>query len=116
MDMTAADMLYTLTMFLAGFIILFIMYYLMPTINTRHKNRKSKLIYSLFSALYFSLVLTLLFAVLPVALESSGAIVTIIAGAVIVFVAVILQIYIMRELVRRRVIQIGPKSRSGVKK
>ena len=116
LDTTGAAMPYIASMFLAGFLILFLMYYFMPTINTRHKNKKSKLIYSLFSALYFSLVLTILFAVLPVTLEGSGAIVTVVAGAIIVFAAVLLQIYIMRELVRRGIIVIGSKPRSGVKK
>jgi len=115
METTGTTMLFIATMFLAGFLILFLMYYFMPMRYTRHRNKKSRLIYSLFSALYFSLVLTILFAALPLVLDSSGVIATIVAGGIIVFVAVLLQVYIMREFVRRGIILIGSRPGKGVK-
>ncbi len=110
MDVPAA-LLSTGAMFVVGFVLLFLIYYFTTTIYTEYGDKKSRLYYSLLISLSFSLILAILFLVLPALSNSYGVLIGIAAGLVIIVVATIAQVFITTVLVRRGVIKMRQKKR-----
>lgn len=110
LDITSAVLISTAIMFIVGFAILFVIYYFTSPFSARFDDRNSRIIYSLVNALYFSVVLSIGFAVLPGLSSGYGIIVALLVGLVIVFVFTAIQVYAISELVKRGILRMHSKS------
>jgi ABC-type multidrug transport system fused ATPase/permease subunit len=110
LDITPAVLISTAVMFIVGFAILFVIYYFTSPFSARFDDRNSRIVYSLVNALYFSVVLSIGFAVLPGLSSSYGIIVALLVGLVIVFVFTAVQVYAISELVKRGILRMHSKS------
>jgi hypothetical protein len=99
------------TMFVIGSVVLFLIYYFTSPLYTEYGDKKSRLYYSLFNALYFSIVLAILFLILPPLSESSGMLVSLAVGLVIILASTLVHVYAINALVRRGIIKIKQKRR-----
>lgn len=104
-------MIFTGAVFVIGFALLFLIYYFTSPIYTEYGDKKSRLYYSLVNALYFSLALAILFLALPALSDSYGILASVAVGIVIIIVSTLLHVYIITELVKRRIISIRQKRR-----
>lgn len=110
MDITSA-LLPTGAMFVAGFVLLFLIYYFTSPIYTEYGDKKSRLYYSLFNALYFSLALAILFLVLPALSDSYGIWASIAVGLVVILASTLIQVFAVTTLVKRGIIKMRQKKR-----
>lgn len=98
-------------MFILGFVILFVIYYFTSPFSAKFDDRRSRIVYSLVNALYFSLVLAIGFAILPSLYSSYGIIAALVACLVVVFLFTAVQIYAIGELVKRGILKMHSKTK-----
>jgi low temperature requirement protein LtrA len=110
LDITPAVLISAAVMFIVGFAILFVIYYFTSPFSARFDDRRSRVVYSLVNALYFSVVLSIGFAVLPGLSTSYGIIVALLVGLVIVVIFTAVQVYAISELVKRGILRMHSKS------
>ncbi|BAI60252.1 conserved hypothetical protein [Methanocella paludicola SANAE] len=110
MDVSSA-LISTGTMFVIGSVVLFLIYYFTSPLYTEYGDKRSRLYYSLFNALYFSIVLAILFLILPSLSESSGMLISLAIGLVIILASTLVHVYAINVLVRRGIIKIKQKRR-----
>jgi hypothetical protein len=108
---TTAILLSTAAMFVIGFVLLFLIYYFTSPLYTEYGNPRSRLIYSLVNSLYFSLVLAIMFAVLPTLSDIYGVMPSLAVGVVIILISTIVQVLAISTLVRRGIIRMKRKIR-----
>ena len=108
---TTSSLLSTGAMFVIGFVLLFLIYYFTSPIYTEYGDKRSRLLYSLINALYFSLVLAILFLALPALSDRFGLLVSIGVGIVIILVSTLAQVFTVTTLVKRHIIRIRQKRR-----
>lgn len=111
MDVSSA-LISTGTMFVIGSVVLFLIYYFTSPLYTEYGDKRSRLYYSLFNALYFSIVLAILFLILPSLSESSGMLISLAVGLVIILASTLVHVYTIKVLVRRGIIKIKQKKRT----
>lgn len=110
MDVSSA-LISTGTMFVIGSVVLFLIYYFTSPLYTEYGDKRSRLYYRLFNALYFSIVLAILFLILPSLSESSGMLISLAIGLVIILASTLVHVYAINVLVRRGIIKIKQKRR-----
>ena len=110
-DTTQATIISAVIMLVLGFIILFIIYYFTSPFSAKFDDRRSRVVYSLVNSLYFSLVLSIGFSVLPILYGSYGIIAALVACLVIVFLFTAIQIYAIGELMKRGILKMHSKTR-----
>jgi hypothetical protein len=108
---TTAILLSTAAMFVIGFVLLFLIYYFTSTLYTEYGNARSRLYYSLVNSFYFSLVLAIMFALLPWLSDTYGVIASLGVGIVIILISTIVQVFAINTLVRRGIIRMKRKIR-----
>lgn len=101
----------TAIMFLLCFALLFLIYYVTSPMYTEYDDRKSRLFYSFINSFYYSLVLAILFGVLPPLSDTYGVLASIAMGIVIILVTTITQIYAIALLVRSGLLKMRRKRR-----
>ena len=101
----------TAIMFLIGFALLFLIYYVTSPVYTEYGDRKSRVLYSLINSFYFALVLAILFALLPRLSDAYGVLASLAAGVVIIVVATFTQVYAVALLVRSGFLKMRQKKR-----
>ncbi|MDI6898034.1 hypothetical protein [Methanocella conradii] len=104
-------LLSTAIVFALAFGVLFIIYYFTSPIYTEYGDKRSRLYYSLLNSLYFSLVLAILFAVLPGLSNSYGVLVSLAVGLVIILITTAIQVYAVAALVRGGFLKMRQKTR-----
>jgi len=97
--------------FVLAFLVLFLIYYFTSPIYTEYGDKRSRLYYCLLNSLYFSLVLTVLFAVLPGLSDSYGVLASLAVGFVIIIIATFIQVYSVAFLVRGGSLKMRQKTR-----
>lgn len=112
LDTTQATLISAAIMFILGFLILLVIYYFTSPFSATFEDRKSRVIYSIVNALYFSLVLSIGFALLPSLYSSYGLIAALIACLVVVFLFTGVQVYAIGELVKRGILKMHSKTRA----
>lgn len=98
-------------MFVVGFALLFLIYYFTSPVYTEYGNSRSRLIYSFINSFYFSLVLAILFVVLPKMSETYGVLASLAAGLAIILVSTLVQVYSVAMLVKSGFLKMRPKRR-----
>ncbi len=101
----------TAIMFLLGFAILFLIYYFTSPIYTEYDDRRSRALYSFINAFFFSLVLAVLFALLPRLSDAYGVLPSIAVGLAIIFVSTLAQVYAIAMLVKNGILKMRRKRR-----
>ena len=101
--------------FLLGFALLFLIYYFTSPLYTEYGDGRSRLLYSFINSFYFSLVLAVLFAVLPKLSDIYGVLPSLAAGLAIILVSTLAQVYSIAFLVKGGFLKIGRK-RKGKRK
>jgi hypothetical protein len=104
-------LLSTAVMFVFGFVALFLIYYFTTPIYTLYGDKKSRLYYSLINSAYFSLILAILFSLLPAISESSGLVLALAVGIVVILIGTVLQVYFISSLAKRGIIKMRQKPR-----
>ena len=100
-------------MFILGFAILFVIYFFTSPFSAKFDDRRSRIVYSLVNALYFSLVLAIGFSILPILYSNYGIIAALVACLVVVFLFTAVQIYAIGELVKRGILKMHSKTRAA---
>jgi hypothetical protein len=98
-------------MFIVGFALLFLIYYFTSPVYTEYGNNRSRLLYSFINSFYFSLVLAILFVVLPKMSEVYGVLISLAVGLAIILVSTFAQVYAVAMLVKSGFLQMRPKKR-----
>jgi uncharacterized membrane protein YagU involved in acid resistance len=111
MDVTTA-LLSSGAMFVISFVLLFLIYYFTSPLYTEYGDQKSRLYYSLVNSFYFSLVLAILFLVLPALSDSYGVLASLAVGFVIILASTLVQVYAITIFVRRGIINMKQKRRA----
>jgi MFS family permease len=108
---TTDALLSTGAMFSVGFVLLFLIYYITSPLYTEYGDQKSRIYYSLINAFYFSLVLAILFLVLPWLSDSYGWLMSMAVGFAIILASTLLQVFAVTQLVKRGIIRMRQKTR-----
>ncbi len=108
---TAGALSATAIMFLLGFALLFLIYYFTTPVYTEYDDRRSRLFYSLINAFYFSLVLAVLFALLPRLSDIYGVLPSLAVGLAIVLISTFAQVYTIAFLVKNGFLKMRRKRR-----
>jgi predicted membrane protein len=111
-DIMQATLVSAAVMFILGFAILFVIYYFTSPFSAKFDDRRSRIVYSIVNALYFSLVLAIGFTILPILYSSYGLIAALVACLVVVFLFTAVQIYAIGELVKRGILRMHSKTRA----
>jgi len=98
-------------MFLIGFPLLFLIYYFTSPVYTEYGDRRSRLLYSLINSFYFSLVLAILFVLLPWLSDAYGMLPSLAVGLVIILISTFTQVYAIALLVRSGFLKMRRKRR-----
>ncbi len=101
----------TAIIFLATFALLFLIYYYTSPVYTEYGDRRSRLLYSIINAFFFSLVLAVLFALLPWLSGAYGMLPGLAAGLAIVLITTFAQVYTIAFLVKGGVLKMRRKAR-----
>ena len=109
---TQATLVSVAVMFILGFAILFVIYYFTSPFSAKFDDRKSRIVYSIVNALYFSLVLSIGFSILPILYSNYGIIAALVACLVVVFLFTAVQVYAIGELVKRGILKMHSKTRA----
>ncbi|HEY3422060.1 MAG TPA: hypothetical protein VGK13_02800 [Methanocellaceae archaeon] len=109
---TQATLISAAVMFILGFAILFVIYYFTAPFSATFDDRKSRVVYSIVNGLYFSLVLSIGFSILPILYSNYGIIAALVACLVVVFLFTAVQIYAIGELVKRGILRMHSKTRA----
>lgn len=110
LDINTGVLVSTAVMFVLGFLILFVIYYFTAPFTTEFGDKRSRTVYSLVNALYFSIVLSIGFAILPGLSTAYGVISSLLVGLVIVFVFTVVQVLVISELVKRGILKMRRKT------
>ena len=102
----------TATMFLLGFGLLFLIYYFTSPMYTEYGDRRSRLFYSFINSFYFSMVLAILYAVLPRLSNTHGVLASLAVGLAIILVSTIIHVYAIALLVRSGLLKMRRKRRA----
>jgi hypothetical protein len=101
----------TAVMFLLGLALLFLIYYFTSPVYTEYGDRRSRLFYSFINAFYFSLVLAVLFVLLPRLSDLYGVLPSLAAGLAIILVSTFTQVYAIALLVKSGFLKMRRKRR-----
>ncbi|HTX44292.1 MAG TPA: hypothetical protein VMC61_06140 [Methanocella sp.] len=101
----------TAILFFVGFALLFLIYYFTSPVYTEYGDRRSRLLYSLLNSFYFSLVLAILFALLPWLSNAYGVLPSLVVGLIIILVSTFAQVYVIALLVRGGFLKMRQKKR-----
>lgn len=109
--MAADPIPFTVATFVAGFVLLFLIYYFTSPLYTEYGDGKSRLRYSLVNALYFSLAIALLFLALPAVSAAYGVVAGVAAGVAIVAAGTLVHVCTVTVMARRGLIKVRQKRR-----
>lgn len=98
-------------MFSLGFALLFLIYYFTSPVYTDYGDRRSRFLYSLINSFYFSLVLAVLFALLPRLSDTYGLLASLAVGLVIILFSTFAQVYAIALLVKSGILKMRRKKR-----
>jgi MFS family permease len=102
----------TAVMFLLGFALLFLIYYFTSPVYTEYGDRKSRLFYSFINAFFFSLVLAILFVLLPRLSDAYGVLPSLAAGLALILISTFAQVYAIALLVKSGFLKMRRKRRA----
>jgi hypothetical protein len=99
----------TVALFLASWVILFLLMFLISPFFTRYGDKRSRFIYSAVYSLAFALIVGLGYGVMPVISAQYGFWIALAGAFVIVLILTMLQNYVLMNLIRRGLLKMEKK-------
>lgn len=99
----------SIVVFLAAWVILFVVSYIFTPFITKYGDRRSRIIYSVIYSLAFAIIVGIGYGVMPVISEQYGFLPTMVAALVFVFILTLIQNYVLNLLFRRGLLKMQRK-------